>query len=71
MTQKNLHHRSSMSITVDRPILVGLSQQLGRRQLIPILSGKVTGGGLHGLVLLGDVDSQIIVPDGICQLYTR
>ena len=47
------------------------------RQLIPILSGTLTGAPegrypeLRGTVLPGGVDSQVIRPDGRCELSAR
>lgn len=61
----------SIKVTVDKPILVGQDGIVGRRQLIPILSGEVKGNGFKGKVLPGGVDSQIIRPDGKCELSAR
>lgn len=61
----------SISIKVDAPIVVGQDDIVGRRQLIPILSGEVTGNGFNGKVLPGGIDSQIIRPDGKCELSAR
>lgn len=58
-------------IAVDKPIVVGQDDVVGRRQLIPILSGKVTGENFNGEVLPGGIDSQIIRPDGKCELSAR
>lgn len=61
----------SITIVVDKPIVVGHDNVVGRRQLIPIISGEVTGNGFIGKVLPGGVDSQIIRPDGKCELSAR
>ena len=61
----------SINIVVDKPIVVGEDDIVGRRQLIPILSGEVNGSGFKGTVLPGGVDSQIIRPDGKCELSAR
>lgn len=61
----------SIAVRVDKPILVGQDEVVGRRQLIPILGGEVTGENIHGEVLPGGVDSQIIRPDGKCDLSAR
>lgn len=61
----------SISVMVDKPIVVGQNDVVGRRQLIPILSGEVCGEGIKGRVLPGGVDSQIIRPDGKCELSAR
>ncbi len=60
-----------ISVKVDTPILVGQDAVHGRRQLIPVLTGELTGEGLHGVVLPGGVDSQVIRPSGICELSAR
>jgi len=56
---------------VDTPTVVGQDAVHGRRQLIPILSGELIGEGLHGTILPGGVDSQVIRPNGICELSAR
>ena len=56
---------------VDTPTVVGQDAVHGRRQLIPILSGELIGEGLHGMILPGGVDSQVIRPNGICELSAR
>jgi hypothetical protein len=61
----------SIKILVNKPIVVGEDGYVGRRQLIPILSGEVDGDGIKGWVLPGGVDSQIIRPDGKCELSAR
>lgn len=65
-----LTHRFSITIQVAKPTLVSRSPETGKRQLIPIESGVVSGE-LTGHVLPGGVDSQIILPDGTCQLSAR
>lgn len=60
-----------ISVTVDTPVVVGQDAIHGRRQLIPILTGELRGEGLHGTVLPGGVDSQVIRPSGICELSAR
>ncbi|EKS7429274.1 DUF3237 family protein [Enterobacter cloacae complex sp. I2] len=60
----------SIDIFVDKPIIVSNSPLTGKRQLIPILHGKVCGA-LTGEVLQGGVDSQIIQPNGVCRLSAR
>jgi len=61
----------SINVKVDNPILVGQDDIVGRRQLIPIISGELIGTDIHGIVLPGGVDSQIIRPDGTCDLSAR
>lgn len=64
------------AVKVAAPIVVGQDSKNGRRQLIPILSGTVEGEDIYGNpikgeVLGGGVDSQIIRPDGKCDLSAR
>lgn len=61
----------NISVKVDTPIVVGQDEIAGRRQLIPIISGELTGEGLHGTVLPGGVDSQVIRPNGVAELSAR
>lgn len=61
----------SIEIEVAPPIFIGQDDIVGRRQLIPILSGKLIGEGIEGTVLPGGIDSQIIRPNGICELSAR
>lgn len=61
----------SIEIKVDKPIVVGQDDIVGRRQLIPIISGEVRGKDFNGKVLPGGIDSQIIRPDGKCELSAR
>ncbi|MDN4493039.1 DUF3237 domain-containing protein [Ureibacillus aquaedulcis] len=58
-------------ISVEQPILVGQNVENGRRQLIRITSGEVSGPNFSGKVLPGGVDSQIIRNDGKCELSAR
>ena len=66
-----LEEAFSITVKVDKPILVGQDEVVGRRQLIPILSGELTGKDMHGEVLPGGVYSQIIRPNGKCDLSAR
>ncbi|WP_300465160.1 DUF3237 domain-containing protein [Desulfobacula sp.] len=61
----------SIKIVVGKPIFIGQDENVGRRQLIKIISGEVMGKGFTGSVLPGGVDSQIIRPDGKCELSAR
>lgn len=66
----------SISVKVDRPVVVGQDNKNGRRQLIPITEGTLEGKDINGfpmkgIVLPGGVDSQIIRPDGKCDLSAR
>lgn len=60
----------SIEVSVDKPVVVGQDDVHGRRQLIPI-SGGIVSGRLSGKVLPGGVDSQIIRPDGFTELVAR
>ncbi len=60
-----------VEVEVEAPILVGQDSVSGRRQLIPIGAGTVEGPEIKGTVLPGGVDSQIIRPDGRCELSAR
>jgi len=65
-----------IKVTVDTPIVVGQDNVSGRRQLIPITGGELTGfdlegNPLRGTVLPGGVDSQVIRPNGRCELSAR
>ncbi|RKR06707.1 uncharacterized protein DUF3237 [Kushneria sinocarnis] len=59
-----------IDITVDPPTQVSNDPIHGKRQLIPIREGRVSGA-LEGRVLPGGVDSQIIDRHGLCRLSAR
>lgn len=61
----------TITVKVASPVLVGQDGKVGRRQLIPITEGELTGENLHGVVLPGGVDSQIIRPNGLCEVSAR
>ncbi len=61
----------TVKVGVSTPIVVGQDDQVGRRQLIPIEGGTVEGEGFSGKELPGGVDSQIIRPNGRCDLSAR
>lgn len=71
MNDLNFEETFQIEVVVDIPILVGQDEVVGRRQLIPILSGVVTGADFNGKVLPGGIDSQIIRPNGKCELSAR
>ncbi|WP_380178865.1 DUF3237 family protein [Kalamiella sp. sgz302252] len=60
----------AVKVEVGQPVVVANSRESGKRQLIPIVRGVVSGE-LNGEVLPGGVDSQIIEPDGLCRLSAR
>ena len=66
----------SFRLKTAKPVLVGQDLENGRRQLIQILSGEVSGvdingAPLHGTMLPGGIDSQIIRPNGRCDISAR
>ncbi|KAB7895618.1 DUF3237 family protein [Rouxiella sp. S1S-2] len=65
-----LKHSFSVEIRVDKPTVINATADGGKRQLIAIVEGKVTGR-LTGSVLPGGIDSQIVHPDGTCHLSAR
>jgi len=74
--EPKLRHIFTVSVTVAKPIVIGQDDIEGRRQLIPVTGGEVygpgfDGAGIRGTVLDGAVDSQIIRPDGRCELSAR
>jgi len=68
--QPELKYSFSIEIEVDKPVMVNATAEGGKRQLISILEGKVSGK-ITGTVLPGGIDSQIILPDGTCHLSAR
>lgn len=60
----------SIDIKVDKPLVVGQDAEHGRRQMILITGGQVTGK-ITGEVLPFGVDSQVIRPDGFTELVAR
>ena len=77
MKTPSLKKQFEIRVKVSAPIVVGQDDKAGRRQLIPITRGELIGAetadipGLHGTVLPGGVDSQVIRPDGRCELSAR
>lgn len=77
MSAPTLKKQFEIRVEVAPPVLIGQDDISGRRQLIPILSGTLTGTSegnfpsLTGEVLPGGVDSQVIRPDGKCELSAR
>jgi len=60
----------------DLTVEVGPAQELGevgggRRRVIPITGGRLTGPGLAGEILPGGADWQTIRPDGVTLLQAR
>ena len=77
MKTPGLKKQFEIRVQVEAPVVVGQDGISGRRQLIPISGGELIGAetadikGLHGTVLPGGVDSQVIRPDGRCELSAR
>jgi len=67
----NLKKMFEIRAKVDTPVLVGKDEIAGRRQLIPIISGELIGENMSGTILPGGVDSQVIRPNGKCELSAR
>jgi hypothetical protein len=68
--EPHLEKAFSINVCVNKPVVAGHDNTIGRRQLIEISSGEVSGK-LSGKVLPGGVDSQIIRPDGFVELSAR
>lgn len=60
----------SIEAEVEKPLVVGQNTEHGRRQLIGIKGGTVSGK-LNGKILPYGVDSQIIRPNGLTELVAR
>lgn len=66
----------TVSVTADKPVLVGQDNVNGRRQLINCPTGTVTGtdpdgNEFHGVTLPCTIDSQVIRPNGVAELSAR
>lgn len=68
--QPELDFSFRIEIQVSQPIVVSNDKELGKRQLISISSGAVSGD-IEGKVLPGGIDSQVIDKDGLCRLSAR
>ena len=60
----------SAEITLGAPQELGDTPQ-GRRRIIPITGGEFHGARLHGRVLPGGADWQVLRADGVAQLEAR
>jgi Protein of unknown function (DUF3237) len=60
----------SIEVTVAEPLELG-ETAAGRRRIIPIAGGQVTGPKLHGRVLPGGADWQTMRADGTAELEAR
>lgn len=66
----------TVSVTADKPVLVGQDNVNGRRQLINCPTGTVEGvdpdgNAFHGITLPCTIDSQVIRPNGVAELSAR
>jgi hypothetical protein len=60
----------ALSVAVAPALELG-NTHLGRRRVIAIAGGTVTGPRLNGVVLPGGADWQVIRPDGVAELAAR
>jgi Protein of unknown function (DUF3237) len=65
-----LRHVCDIDVSVGPIRDLGLTPH-GRRRIIPILSGKVTGPRLQGEVMPGGADWQYVRGDGVLELEAR
>lgn len=66
----------TISVKVEKPIVVGQDEINGRRQIVPIIGGTlkgidINGNQIRGEVLPGGVDNQVIRPNGVCEVCAR
>ena len=66
----SLRKSFTVSCTAEPPIVVGQDDVNGRRQLIVCPEGTVEGD-INGVLMAGTVDSQVIRPNGVCELSAR
>lgn len=65
-----LAHLCDLKVELAAPVELGLSPR-GRRRMIPIVGGVVTGARLSGRILNLGADWQTIFADGLAELDTR
>jgi Protein of unknown function (DUF3237) len=69
-----LEHIADLKVLVDRPIeagqVVGLNSR-GKRRIIPIIGGSVSGPKLNGKIMAAGADFQIVVSDTSADLDAR
>ena len=66
----DLRHLADLTVDLGSPLELGDSP-CGRRRIIPIMGGKVTGDRLEGCVLDGGADRQTVFAGGSAELDTR
>jgi hypothetical protein len=70
MRPPDLRHLADLDVELAAPIELGDCPR-GRRRIIPIVGGKVTGERLSGEILNLGADWQTILSDGTAELDTR
>jgi hypothetical protein len=74
LPQPHLLHVADLKVLVDRPVeagqVLGLNSR-GKRRIIPITGGSVSGPLLNGKVMAGGADFQIVVSDTSADLDAR
>src|SRR5580704_10636121 len=60
-----LVHVADLVVRIAEPI------EIGRRRMIPIAGGEVLGPRIHGKVLPGGADYQVMRADGVTDLHAR
>lgn len=65
-----LRHLCDARIELGPPLELG-DAPVGRRRIIPIVGGSVTGERLNGKILSGGADWQTVFADGSAELDTR
>jgi hypothetical protein len=55
---------------IGRAIEIGPTPR-GYRRIVPILGGSVEGPGIHGMVLPGGADWQIVRSDSVAEIHAR
>ena len=66
----DLIHLCDLRVELGEPVELGQSPR-GRRRIIPIPGGTVSGARLEGVVLPGGADWQTVFADGTAELDTR
>jgi hypothetical protein len=70
MDSPELRFSFEVAVTVLAPFDLGQTQA-GHRRIVSVASGVVSGPRLHGVVLPGGADWQILRPDGTADLDAR
>jgi hypothetical protein len=67
----DLRHLCDLRVELGEPIELGDDALRGRRRIIPIIGGTVSGERLCGQVLNGGADWQTVFTDGTAELESR